>query len=492
MNLRSNQETEKPKLPRRHSRRTTSEVQQTETGMLLQVNDYVILAELGKGSFGNVYKVERKAYGLGSSKIFAMKTVSAGVTKKLKRLSRAGEKGNEDRDVFLREIALMKKMNHPNLIHLEEVIEAEESMRPKCYYIVMEFIIDGPIMHTVKNSDPPKFASRLSATGVFGEAKASTIMRELLSALSYLHRNKIAHRDLKPENMLMAGDGSLRLADFGVSKSFENISCGNLGYVTDTQGTWAFWSPEMCGDDIATPYSAYLADVWAAGICLWIFIFGELPFYKPDPEELFEVIYTAELPPLPSNKSPELQQLLFAMLSKEVSTRPSSEQCEKFDWIQQHSTAAKEEALSAYLPSIDLSDDKTLDVLHALTPGSVISAKARNRLLARIASVRDQIRERKEKHEADRRRRATQGADARRQSVSFDAFATFRSKDDIENSSIDGTHELSKDLSAKTLGASMATILEAEPVVGKQSMPPTEQMPTRSSSWRCVWNCVVC
>ena len=51
------------------------------------------------------------------------------------------------------------------------------------------------------------------------------------------------------------------------------------GFVADTQGTWPFWAPEMCDEDTEDEYDAYAADVWATGVCIWIIVFGAMPFW---------------------------------------------------------------------------------------------------------------------------------------------------------------------------------------------------------------------
>jgi serine/threonine protein kinase len=93
----------------------------------------------------------------------------------------------------------------------------------------------------------------------------------------------------------------VKLADFGVSSVFQgdkrkiSISLKELGrstsrgIISKTEGTFPFYSPEMCSAS-ATGYSAYMADTWAASVCLWIFIFGELPFRHHDVTELFSMI----------------------------------------------------------------------------------------------------------------------------------------------------------------------------------------------------------
>lgn len=88
-----------------------------------------------------------------------------------------------------------------------------------------------------------------------------------MQGLSYLHANKIAHGDLKPDNFLLSTAGHLKIADFGSSQL---TRAGHLA--RRTTGTPAFMAPEMCAGQ---EYHARMADVWALGVCLYMFIFGE-------------------------------------------------------------------------------------------------------------------------------------------------------------------------------------------------------------------------
>lgn len=87
-----------------------------------------------------------------------------------------------------------------------------------------------------------------------------------------VHAHKVVHRDIKPENMLLSSDGHVKIADFGVSHLFEGENDG----VRDTQGSAAFMAPEMCEGQ--AEFSGKAADVWSAGVTLFVFVFGRLPF----------------------------------------------------------------------------------------------------------------------------------------------------------------------------------------------------------------------
>ena len=91
------------------------------------------------------------------------------------------------------------------------------------------------------------------------------------------------------------------------------------GKLTKTEGTWCFWSPEMCKSE---PFSGYSADIWAAGICLYVFVTGELPFYSEIPTELFDMIEKAEIE-YPSSISDDLKVVLKAILNSNPSARSS-------------------------------------------------------------------------------------------------------------------------------------------------------------------------
>ena len=88
----------------------------------------------------------------------------------------------------------------------------------------------------------------------------------LPQGLDYLHSKNIVHGDLKPDNMLLASDGRVKISDFGSARMVDH------GHTTvRTMGTPAFMAPEMCEGQ---PYHGEVADIWALGICLYMFVYG--------------------------------------------------------------------------------------------------------------------------------------------------------------------------------------------------------------------------
>jgi len=103
-------------------------------------------------------------------------------------------------------------------------------------------------------------------------------------------------------------------------------SKNDQGMLTTTAGTWCFWSPEMCCAETKV-FSGYSADLWAAGVCLYVFSTGSVPFFSLNPTELFQMIEKAEVKYKNLGLSNELQNLLGKILSKDPSTRPGVREC---------------------------------------------------------------------------------------------------------------------------------------------------------------------
>jgi serine/threonine protein kinase len=265
-------------------------------------------------------------------------------------------------DKVEREVALMKKLAHPNLVAFYEAIDSPDS---DMLYIVMEYMPLGEIL-TYQNDGT--FRRRQSNSGEdiieglvdghFGEYQAALFFVDILHGLSYLHSHKIVHRDLKPENLLLASNGVLKLCDFGVAHMFGDVDkemptlkrhpsgltrqdtekalemrpMAQDGLTTKTEGTWAFWSPEMClGDGQA--FSLYAADMWAAGACLYIFVTGKLPFYSESPLDLMDMIKNGIVPYEELQLSDNLRELLHMTLQKDPASRAGVGDCLKHPYL---------------------------------------------------------------------------------------------------------------------------------------------------------------
>ena len=198
----------------------TRRVKQKE--VLTRLNDYRIGPKIGRGAYGTVVKAKR-----GKQDEVAIKVVKRSVLKRI-RLGKGTAL-----DSALREIAIMKKLSHPNVVQLIEVIDDPELDE---LYLVMELVTGGTLAEPIAKGQ------------VSTEETLVRWMRDVVLGLEHLHHSGVCHRDLKPENILWDAAGKrAKLADFGVSAICGEGRAGD--YVRGTAGTPAFFAPEMCGDD---------------------------------------------------------------------------------------------------------------------------------------------------------------------------------------------------------------------------------------------------
>jgi serine/threonine protein kinase len=263
-------------------------------------------------------------------------------------------------DQVEREIALMKKLSHPNLVAFYDVIDSPES---DILYMSIEYMPLGEILTyqndgTFRRREPKPNMEPVDGlvNGHFDEFHSSLYFVDIMHGLAYLHKHHIIHRDLKPENILLDRRGIAKLADFGVSQMFDEENdpskskrengfltradtdsalsmktMADTGLITKTEGTWAFWSPEMC--EGGRVFSGYAADLWAAGVCLYIFVTGKLPFYNEAPMELLETIRDAVVPYEGLKLSASLQDLLHRTLEKDPTKRAGVGDCLSHEFV---------------------------------------------------------------------------------------------------------------------------------------------------------------
>eukprot|EP00878_Enallax_costatus_P038017 GHUV01043143.1.p1 GENE.GHUV01043143.1~~GHUV01043143.1.p1 ORF type:complete len:594 (+),score=175.36 GHUV01043143.1:2084-3865(+) len=221
---------------------------------------------------------------------------------------------------LMREMAVMKKLDHPHVVALHEVIHDPDA---KVLIMVMEFMPGGPLL----SSAGPGMTEPLP------ESAARNSFRELVSGLDYLHFNLIVHGDLKPDNLLLSAEGQLKISDFGSATVLPSAD----SLITSTPGTPAFMAPEMCGFK-STPYKPFPAECWALGVCLYMFVFGKVPYTAPSTGILYEYIRAAQPVEFPQQPAvgDELKHLLQGLLDKNPDTRTTLEQVSCHDWVTDH------------------------------------------------------------------------------------------------------------------------------------------------------------
>ena len=218
-----------------------------------RVNNYIIVKSLGEGAAGKVKLVEDAD----SNKLFAMKIQNLSVKKTL------GQRRNFGAD---KEIAIMKKLNHPNIVKLYEVLESKKDNK---IYMILEYNEQGPVMTLRQDGTCEALSIETSRKYI----------HDVVSGLFYLHYNGIVHQDLKPSNLLLKKSGSVAISDFGVSEN----SVGSKGNLLGVAGTPAFQAPEVHQANSNEDYiSGFAADMWSLGIIVYAFVAGKLPFWGTD------------------------------------------------------------------------------------------------------------------------------------------------------------------------------------------------------------------
>ncbi|XP_030632789.1 calcium/calmodulin-dependent protein kinase IGa [Chanos chanos] len=248
---------------------------------------------LGSGSFSEVYLVREKATG----KFYALKCV------KKKQLHHSN---------LQNEISVLKSIKHENVVGLEDFYETRTH-----YYLVMELVSGGELF------------DRIIDRGVYTEKDASRVIRQVLEAVSYLHKNSIVHRDLKPENLLYYSqdeNAKIMISDFGLSKMSEHgvmsTACGTPGYV----------APEVLAQK---PYSKAV-DCWSIGVITYILLSGYPPFYEENETRLYSKIMKAEYAfhsPYWNDISDSAKDFIRNMLEKNPKKRFTTEQALRHPWI---------------------------------------------------------------------------------------------------------------------------------------------------------------
>ena len=268
---------------------------------------YDILEEIGIGGYSRVLKIQN----IETGKLYACKELQK----------------NElaDIDSFNREIDILIKLDHPNIIKLYEVYENEDFI-----YIVMELCNGGELFDRI--------IKRTEMGNPFTEKEAATIYKQLMSAVSYCHSNKIVHRDLKPENLLLLNnddDTHIKIIDFGTSLIFKKKNTSMF----DRVGTAYYISPEVIDG-----YYDEKCDVWSCGIILYILLCGYPPFNGRDDEEIFLNIrrlnYSFPSPEW-NNISNDAKDLLKSIICDQF-MRLNDEQVLNHIWLKNLAPNAKE------------------------------------------------------------------------------------------------------------------------------------------------------
>ncbi|SNS28413.1 Serine/threonine protein kinase [Actinomadura mexicana] len=250
---------------------------------------YLLGEEIGRGGMGIVWK----AYDRALERQVAMK-----------RLRVPGDLAEEDRDAlkgrFLREARAAARLEHPSIINVYDVID--DAAEP---WIVMQYVRGRSLEQIVRDDGP------------IPVARAAQIGLALLDALDCAHRAGILHRDVKPANVLIADDGRVLLADFGIAAVSNATAYTRTGGFV---GTPVFMAPERFQTGTPGPAS----DLWSLGATLYMAVEGHPPFQADELEVLIGRLLMGDDPAFV--RSGALEPVLRGLLDRDPGKRWDSRQ----------------------------------------------------------------------------------------------------------------------------------------------------------------------
>uniref|UniRef100_A0AAY5L808 Serine/threonine-protein kinase STK11 n=1 Tax=Esox lucius TaxID=8010 RepID=A0AAY5L808_ESOLU len=298
------------------------------------IGKYLMGDLLGEGSYGKVKEML-------DSETLCRRAVKILKKKKLRRIP------NGEQNVK-KEIQLLRRLRHKNIIQLVEVLYIEEKQKIYPFklllrfsihtYMVMEYCVCG-MQEMLDSVDEKRFP-------VF---QAHRYFCQLLDGLEYLHSQGIVHKDIKPGNLLLTTDGALKISDLGVAEALHPFAEDDM--CCTSQGSPAFQPPEIANG--LDTFSGFKVDIWSAGVTLYNITTSLYPFEGDSIYKLFENIGKGDYS-VPEECGPLLSDLLRGMLEYDPEKRFSIQHIRQHNWVRKKHPAT--EPPVAMPPSADRRD----------------------------------------------------------------------------------------------------------------------------------------
>lgn len=271
---------------------------------------YKLKSQIGKGSTAKVYlcvSARGAQDELCAVKIINKQKVTASYPTLMRQLKE--------------EARLLEELHHPNIIALRAMFESSCTL-----HLVTEYAAGGELFEYLISRPH----------GLLSEAEASRLIRQVLSAIAYMHEKDVMHRDIKLENILLAQKPcgpkiTLKLIDFGLAKSTRGCA-----YAKTFFGTVGYIAPEM----LTRKYTNAI-DLWAAGVLTYILLCGVFPF-EDDVRKRLKVDYALRFPPWTKSKiSDSALDLLTQLLCVDPETRATAQVALEHSWIRGDTASPK-------------------------------------------------------------------------------------------------------------------------------------------------------
>jgi serine/threonine protein kinase len=255
--------------------------------MRTRLGHYDIVAELGRGGMGVVYKGHESSL----NRYVAIKVLAD---------SLAHDEGVKER--FLREARSMAALNDPHIIQIYFISEDEGQT-----YFVMEFV------------EGESLGSMLKREGKLSVEQSAKVIQQTAMGLSTAHDRGVVHRDIKPGNLMINSRGAVKIADFGIALSNYDLS-KKLTTTGEFVGTPGYLSPEVC---LGKPVDQR-SDIFSLGIVMFEMLTGRMPFTDESPLGLMLEVVKEEIPDvreINADVDPEIARILDRMIAKDPAER---------------------------------------------------------------------------------------------------------------------------------------------------------------------------
>lgn len=251
-----------------------------------------------------------KLLGCGAfAKVYHARDIRNGQSVAIKVINKKKITSNTMMNNIKREISIMRRLRHPNIVRLYEMLATKTKI-----YFVIEYIKGGELFAKV-------------CKGRLSESLCRKYFQQLISALSYCHSRGVYHRDLKPENLLLDENGDLKISDFGLSALTDQVR--EDGLLHTLCGTPAYVAPEIL---TKMGYEGTKIDIWSSGIILFVLSAGYLPFHDSNLMVMYKKIYKGEFR-CPKSMSPDLKRFLFRLLDTNTATRITINEIKRDPWF---------------------------------------------------------------------------------------------------------------------------------------------------------------
>ena len=285
-------------VPVQHLGFSSEDLVQDQAGQIQE--KYYFKSKLGSGNFGIVYQAEHKI---------------TRVVRAVKKIRKPSQKSKPN-DSLLKDVDILKKLDHPNIIKVYEFYQDES-----WYYIVTDLCSGGELFQKILTEK------------CFTEGRAADLFKQMLSAINYCHDKRLVHCDLKPENILFESANSIgqnsnliKIIDFGNS-----TFCKPNDKLTSKFGSAYYVAPEVLKGSYTEK-----CDIWSLGVILYVMLCGKPPFNGPNEQAILTRIvqgkYLMDGPDW-EGVSFQAKDLISKMLTHDYTKRPSAKQCLEHNWF---------------------------------------------------------------------------------------------------------------------------------------------------------------